>query len=293
MKQYIFKWVACVVAALIFPILTTVGGTANTVSAVGERDAAFDPTAAGLHNIAMNKKTSGGRNAFGYASAALVDGNTSTSAATGTDSHILIDLGSRYSIEYLEFYTANRNNVKGFKIIASNTPDFTNADDILKLCEMKEAVTPNAKYGFRVETEAKYRYIRFEGTEGVYTPINEIMVYSSAEINVDQWILTDTANRTIRLRAEGKTLKDLSVTVHNYSGDYTKTVTILVLLYNADGKLMKMFTPQMSTLLSETNPITLHLDGWLAGTVPSGYTLQAIMLDNVTHSHMPCAAFTV
>lgn len=251
----------------------------------------FDPEAAGLHNIAVGKDVSGGGNMFGDPAKHLVDGKTNTIAATGDAPYVIdVDLAARYPISYVAFHTSFDQGVSGIKITLSNTADFSDPEDIVTVCDVQEEVTPETTYGFTVDG-GSYRYLRYEGTKHSYTPLAEVMVYSTAKMRTTPWKVKNTRDVAVSTIANA-VLKEVSISVDNYDSENPLTVTAFAFLCNSEGRAEKVAPIKIVTLeAGQTNvPVSVDLTSWGSSAIPEGYTLKAVLLDNLISGHMFCEA---
>lgn len=247
----------------------------------------------GLVNVAKDKKVTGGNNAFNLPAAALVDGSVSTPASIQggyPPFYIDIDLGKKFPISRVELftydYTTGGGRSEGIQIYASNTPGFTDPDDMVLLKQFNEPLVALSSYGFDVDG-SEYRYIRFTCVTEDFVPLMELSVFAQTEENYGRWTLSDAAGEINSL--EGKTPASLSIPVYNGTGS-TKNYTAIALITDSEGKVIACGAK--TEQITGNGTVMVDLTG-ISGTLPSGCKIKAVLVDSYLEMNQLCGDFTI
>lgn len=246
-----------------------------------------------LINVAKDKPVTGGGNAFGIAPEDLVDGDNITIAAIQDiypPYYIDIDLGRRYPISRIELFTVDYSAYGGYRsgiqIYGSNTPGFTDPEDMVLLKQFDEEMTSMTSYGFDVDG-SEYRYIRFTCAVQNFVPMAELSVFAEVDENFGRWTLSDSANEITVL--EGKTPASIGIPVTNNTGA-AKSYTLIALITGPDGKVLSSAAKTQS--IDGEDTITAELTGY-SEALPAGCRIKAILVDNYIGMNQLCGGFEI
>lgn len=116
----------------------------------------------------------------------VTDGSTSKGWSCGggdTAPYVIIDLERKYSISGVIVYPRSDVNQAGtrknFRVLASNTQDFTEFEVLGEVGS--NGFLQNQKCIVECQTDIPYRYVKVEKTDGAYFFISEIEVYTFGE----------------------------------------------------------------------------------------------------------------
>lgn len=184
--RFIAGMASAVILANILPIAISADDAVNT-------NVALNKTV--TTNVVLDSQDSANQ----WGAERLVDGNTGTMSlvqGSSDNEYFQVDLGKSYDITKVELYDrVDQEQVAegrfGFRIIASNTADFSDYD-ILGGLDMQDDTRFPAQgcYTINENGTEKYRYVRFERTEkrtGWWLFYSELKIFADVEVtmNVD------------------------------------------------------------------------------------------------------------
>ena len=199
----------------------------------------------------------------------LNDGDVSTTAILN-NVQADIDLGNMFSLSYCNFITAPSNVGgirEGIHVIASNTKDFSNENDITELANFEETMPAETNVGF--ELTGKFRYIRiYSDNEGII-PISEFKLYATANLDFSVLEVRDSEDNVLT-SLDGELPSEVVIKASIVkNGPYYA----VIMLFDENGRNVATKTKKIS------NKSTAKVD-ISDFNIDVGYTLRVMLIDN-------------